>query len=332
MDVKVGTAAARIFNSAVAAAAVGAAWELGALDELHDHHKLDIDEFAEARSLDLEATLAMFYALSTVDIVERHGTVVLPGPVFEEVCATRSLFHWLTQGSGELFRRMPALLPRDNRRGAFYTRDAAAISYACREINANFFDPAFWRVMEGLDIGFSMVADLGSGSGERLLQIVKRYPHVRGLGLDVAPAALAFAEAEVRSAGLGDRVTFVEADARSLTPRPEYAPVELLTCFMMGHDFWPRENCVASLRRLREAFPNARRFLLGDTARTAGIPDNEVPVFTLGFEVGHALMGVYLPTLQEWDTVFADGGWTCLRRRVIETPAASAIFELEPRR
>jgi hypothetical protein len=330
MDIGTTRSAARIFNSAVAAAAVGAAWELGALDELAEQQKLDVGTFADVHDLDAAATGAMFHALASVEIVERRGSLIVPGPVFDEVLRTKSLFHWLWQGSGELFRRMPAVLRRRNRVGAFYSRDAAAISYACRDINAMFFDPVFWRAMECLDGGFSTVADLGSGSGERLAQILRRYPHVSGLGLDIAPDALRLAAAEAARCGLADRVTFVEADVRTLRPRPEYAPVELLTCFMMGHDFWPRQRCVESLRLLRAAFPGARRFLLGDTARTVGTPDTEVPVFTLGFEVGHALMGVYLPTLREWDDVFHDGGWTCVRRHLVDMPDASVVFELEP--
>src|SRR5262249_3518883 len=129
--------------------------------------------------------------------------------------------------------------------------------------------------------------------------------------------------------GLGDRFSFELADVRALEFRDEFAHIDLLTCFMMGHDFWPRDSCVTSLRRLRAAFPNVRRFLLGDTARSTGIPPAEVPVCTLGFEVGHAVMGVYLPTIDEWDEVFAEGGWHCLEKHLIETPAASVIFELE---
>jgi hypothetical protein len=72
-----------------------------------------------------------------------------------------------------------------------------------------------------------------------------------------------------------------------------------------------------------------RKFLLGDTARTSGIPDDELPIFTLGFEVAHAMMGVYLPTVEEWDGVFEEGGWRCTRKHHIDTPAATVIFELE---
>jgi len=321
--------AADIYNSAVAAWAISAAWEIGALDELNDSGSLNVEDFAEKRDLHLASTVGMFTALATVDVVRRENGSVTTAPNFEEVYRTRSFFHWLSRGCAELFTQMPTVLQNKNRVGRFYQRDAAAISYACRDINAACFDPAFWAAMDRVTFPFSVVADLGCGSGERLTQILRRYPDVRGLGLDIAPDALVVARADAAGYGLSERLAFVEADVRRVPARPEFAEVELLTCFMMGHDFWPRENCVATLRQLRELFPNVKRFLLGDATRTVGIADDEMPIFTLGFEVGHDLMGVYLPTLAEWNDVFADSGWNCVGWQPVEGITASVVFELE---
>jgi hypothetical protein len=321
-------ATADVFNSAMAAWAIAAAWEIGALDELREHGKLETEDFAQRNDLHLPSTTGMFTALSAVQAVEREGSVVLPGPLFDEVYRTKSLFHWLSRGSSELFTQWPSVMRNANRTGEFYRRDAAAISFACRDINTNCFDPAFWTAMNGLDFSFTVAADLGCGSGERLMQILSRYPGTRGLGIDIAPAAIEVAKADAATAGLADRLAFSLGDARSLEPNPQFHDVELLTCFMMGHDFWPREDCIASLRRIRELFPNVRRFLLGDATRTAGIPDHQLPVFTLGFEVGHDMMGVYMPTITEWDSVFEQGGWQCLKTHPVDGLTASVVFEL----
>jgi hypothetical protein len=45
-------AVATIFNSAIAAAAIGAAWELGLLDELRNQKKVDVRKFATQHDLD----------------------------------------------------------------------------------------------------------------------------------------------------------------------------------------------------------------------------------------------------------------------------------------
>ncbi len=324
--------AADIFNSAVAATAIGAAWELGALAELDTRRTLDVEEFAARNDLDFTATTAMFTALASVGVVERASGTITPGPGFAEVYRAKPMFYWLCQGSWSLFARMPALLRNENRSGDFYERDARAISFASREANRVFFDPLFWRALNSGDTAggpFSVAVDLGSGSGERLIRIAERYPGVRGIGLDIAEASVGMAEEEAGRRGLADRIGFRTVDVRALEPEPEFAEVDLLLCFMMGHDLWPRDNCVAALRRLREAFPNVRRFLLGDTVRTTNVPDDKIPVFTLGFEVGHALMGVYLPTVDEWLKVFADGGWRCVATYESDALAGTVVFELD---
>ncbi|MFI9841236.1 class I SAM-dependent methyltransferase [Nonomuraea sp. NPDC051941] len=323
-----GAAVAGIYNSAVAAFAISAAWEIGALDALRERGVIDPLEFAAEHGLDDNAARAMFAALAAADVVTRQDAKVLAGPHLDEVYRHKAFFHWLTVGSVSLFADMANVARTDNRVGRFYSRNAPAIGYACRDINRLSFEPVFFTALDKIGFTPAAVADLGTGSGERLVQLLDRYPGARGVGLDIAPSALTDAQGYLAGLGLGDRVELIEADATALDPDPRFAEVELLTCFMMGHDFWPREQCVASLRRLREAFPNARKFLLGDTARTRGIPEAEMPVFTLAFEVAHDLMGVYLPTLEEWEGVFTESGWKLDQVHHVEVPTDSVIYEL----
>ena len=88
-----------------------------------------------------------------------------------------AFFRWLTRrlGGGGLFSCcLQYVLRNEHRKGDFYHRDHAAIAYVCRDINHQYFDPAFWEAMDGLDFKFQSVVDLGSGSGERLMQILER--------------------------------------------------------------------------------------------------------------------------------------------------------------
>ena len=331
-------AVANIFNSAIAAAAIGAAWELGLLDELRGKKQVDVRNFASEHNLDSGSMQGLVTALAVVNVLQHDQHTITAGRLLEEAYKTKSLFHWLALGSGELFSNMQYVLRNENRTGAFYRRDPAAIAYACRDINRQHFDPAFWTAMDGLDYNLHSVVDLGSGSGERLMQILEQHPEATGIGIDIAGPANKVAAAEALKRGFGDRLVFTEGDAREISYRDDFAQVDLLTCFMMGHDFWPRDNCVATLQRLRKAFPKARRFLLGDATRilldNAGskytVTEDNVPIFTLGFEFGHAMMGVHLPTMEEWEGVFEEGGWRCAEKHLIESVSLSVIFELEP--
>lgn len=320
--------AARIFNSTVAGFAIAAAWEIGALSVLHADRRLNIYDFCTANDLDRVSTDGMFSALASVDIVKRDGENLLAGPEFDEVFQSKAFFHWLTIGCADLFANMPSIIRNENRTGNFYRRNAVAISYACRDINAQAFDPAFRAALDSIDFKVTKVADLGCGGGSRLVQLADRYPGTLGVGVDISDASLADAEQFVASAGYGAQFDFIRSDVRAVGEDPRFEDVDLLTCFMMGHDLWPREDCVASLRKLRAAFPGVRRFLLGDTARTDGVADRDKRIFTLGFETAHDLMGVFLPTLSDWESVFDDSGWTCLNVRAVDTPADSVIYEL----
>jgi tRNA G46 methylase TrmB len=321
---------ARIYNSAVAASAIGAAWEIGALDRLQADGGLDIYEFAEDQRLHPPAVAGMFRALASVGVVHRTGTKVVPAPAFAEVCRTRSFFHWLTRGSAELFREMPDVMRLSNRTGDFFRRDGAAIAVACREMNSFCYDPWFHEALDQASASISVCADLGCGSGDRLLQLLRRDPAARGIGIDIAAGAIDVARDAVTAAGMADRVTFIEADVLQLTSQPEFADVRLLTCFMMAHDFWPRDRCVATLRRLREVFPNAERLLLGDATRSAETDNEEPPTFRLAFELGHDLMGVFIPTVSDWMSVFADGGWRVVKTWSIDIAVGEVIFDLVP--
>jgi phenylpyruvate C(3)-methyltransferase len=324
-------AVAHIYNSAVAAWAISAAWELGLLDELKNSGIVDASEFAMRQRLDLPSTLGLVRALAAVEVVERNDTKVIPASNFAEVFRTRSFFHWLARGNSELFASMPEVLRIANRNGSFYRRDPAAIAFACREINCFCYDPWFWAAIDALEFDVTMVADLGCGSGERVMRMVSRHAVARGLGIDMASPPIKAARTEAEKAGLHDRVSFLEADILTMEARPEFAEIDLITCFMMGHDFWPRQRCINTLRRLSVLFPNARSFILGDATRTIGVRDQDLPVFTLGFELAHDMMGAYMPTLADWESVFESSPWRLRKKHSIGISVGEVIFELERR-
>lgn len=323
-------AISRLCTSAVVGSVISAFWELGAMDQVNEQGWLDVDEFAASNDLDAASTLAMFRVLSAVGIVTRDGGRVTPATNFAEAYRNKSFFHWVARGSAELFRQLPELIQVKNRVGEFCKRDAVSIAFACREINTYCYDPQFWAAVDSLDFQASAVADLGCGNGERIFQLLHRYPDMRAIGIDIASPVVEVAVAEAHAAGLSSRVDFIEADVSTLTERKDFVEVDLLTCFMMGHDLWPRQRCVDTLRRLRKVFPNVRRALLGDATRNTEAADRDMPVFALPFELGHAVMGIYLPTVEDWESVFEEGGWRLCRKYPINIAVGETIFEIEP--
>lgn len=322
---------AHLYNSALAAWSIGAAWEIGALDELLEHGSLSIQEFCLRNNFHEPSIFGMFRSLAVVDIVDIDGAAVTPAVNFTEVCRTRSFFHWLTRGSGELFRQLPTLVRKENRVGNFYRRDAEAIAVACREIDAISYGPHFWDAMADSGSEFRAVADLGCGSGDRIIQILKRYPDAQGVGIDIAKSAVELARVSAESASVASRVTFVEADILAMKAIPLAEEVEVVTCFMAGHDFWPRMRCIETLTRIRKTFPNARRLILGDATRSVGVDDKDLPIFALSFQFAHDLMAAFIPTIEDWNLVFEESVWKVHNMRSINIAVNEVIFELVAR-
>jgi len=315
------------FNGAVAAAALSAAWDLGLLDELADRDSVDVPEFIARTGTHPGALRKILVALSSrrIVVLDAGPNRAQRGPGFDQAFRTRGFFYWLTRGCGELFTDLTALVADADRQ---MRRDSRAISLACRSIARNFFDPPLRDLLDGID--FSTVADLGAGSGDRIIMLAEQRPAIRAIGVDIARGALGVAREAVQEAELQQRITLIQDDVLNMSPRPEYTDVDLVTCFLMGHDFWPRDNCVKTLQQLRENFPNLRHLILGDTCRSVGVEGPDLPMFTIGFETVHAVMDQYLPTLDEWYSVIEESGWRRTDQRLIDLPAFSFIFHLTP--
>ncbi|MGW5687517.1 SAM-dependent methyltransferase [Nonomuraea sp. NPDC003754] len=318
---------ADLFSSYLVAVSLSAAAELGILEALKEQGSYSF-ETAEADGLDRGVVRQLLVTLSWAEVVEVADDKAVTGPLFESAYAARGYFYWMVRGCGELFSVVPEVARTEDRTGDFYTRDMRAVAVGSRLIGDTEVEPHFVELLAELD--YEVIADLGCGSGQRLMGAAGRRPGVRGVGVDIAPAAVELARASVAEAGMADRISIVTGDVRNLEPRPEFADVDLITCVFLGHDFWPKATCVAGLRKLRTAFPNARRLLLCDVVRSETLPGPDTRIFTLGFELVHALMGVYLPTREEWHEAFRESGWVCADERHFAAPPRGILFDLRP--
>jgi hypothetical protein len=216
----------------------------------------------------------------------------------------------------------------ESRRGDFAGRDPRYIAIAGRDYGARFVEGEFRRTLAAFP--FHTVCDLGCGSADRLIRLLRDHPEARGIGVELHPGTVALAREAVERSGLAARLRIVEADIARVEPDPGFAQVDLLLAFFNGHDLWPRERCRAALDRIHAAFPAARRFLLCDTWRSDLEAAAEPPTFTLGFELTHAAMGQYVPSAPEWRELFAETSWRLAGEHPIGIPF-STIFDLRSR-
>jgi len=318
-----------LFNATIASSAIAAAADVGLFDRLREGC-VDLRRYCAERRLHEPSLSAIVRALAGFDIVTvaADGGTVSRGSQFERAYADKGYFIWLVRGYGQALQHL-AELCRLNASAApgvdGIGRDSRYIALAGLDYGARFVDPHVRGALEREQ--FTVVADLGCGSGARLIDIVSARPGTRGIGVDINPETAALACERVRHAGLADRITIVCDDVRRLAARPEYLEVDLLLSFFMGHDLWPHDACLAIFSRLPQLFPSVKRFLLCDTYRTPA--DAGLPIFVLGFELTHALMRQEIPSESDWQGLFDEAGWTCVGAEQVGIPS-SAIFELRP--
>jgi len=319
----------RLFNAAIGASAVAAGFELGLFAELEQADSLDLETFGQSRQLYTWSLAAICEVLQCFDIVRvsQDRKTVTKGPGFAGANADKGYFLWLMRGYGNLMQNLASIVQQGDCTMDGIGRDGKYIAMAGRDYGAHFVDPHFNELMD--EEPFTVAADLGCGSANRLIALAKERPSFRGVGVEVNKGAVELARRSIQEAGLQDRVQVVHSDVKNLVAQPEFEDVEVLFCFFMGHDLWPRPNCLKAFRSIRSAFPSLQRFLFSDTYRPEEPIQGEPPIFTLGFEFTHNLMGQYIPKCSEWEELFAESGWTCAKRRDIGI-AYSSIFDLRP--
>lgn len=319
----------RLFNAAIGASAIAASFELGLFEELGEAEEIDLEAFSERRQLYGWSVASICEVLQCFDIlhVSDDRKRVRRGPVFDAANADKGYFLWLMRGYGNLMQNLASIVQRGDCTMDGIGRDGKYIAMAGRDYGAQFVDPHFNELMD--EEPFTVAADLGCGSANRLIALAKERPSFRGVGVEVNKGAVELARRSVQEAGLGERVQIVHSDVKNLVAQPEFAEVEVLFCFFMGHDLWPRPNCLKAFRSIRSSFPSLRRFLFSDTYRPEEPIVGEPPIFTLGFEFTHNLMGQYIPKCSEWEDLFVESGWNCAKRRDIGI-AYSSIFDLRP--
>ncbi|MDJ1177500.1 class I SAM-dependent methyltransferase [Roseofilum sp. BLCC_M91] len=320
---------APIFNSTLVSSALSAAYELGLIEELADRKIIEINQFCQDQNLHEPSVKAIILALCCSNICEidpTHSTVK-PGASFTEAYQYKGYFLWLIRGYGHMLQNLASITKNENRHDDFINRDGKYIALGGRDYGQQFVDDYFQTLMQ--DFPYHCIADLGCGSGAKLIDIVTKNPTLRAIGLDVNPGAVKTAQMAVQTAQLQTNIKIIEADISQLQPQPDFEEVDVVFSFFNGHDLWPRHKCLKFLQNLYIAFPKIKRFLLCDTYRSDVVPSANIPIFTLGFEFTHGVMGQYIPSLTEWLDLFADSGWNCVEHREIGIPF-SAIFDLRP--
>lgn len=297
-----------VFNGFVAANVIFSLDQLGLLDRLAEQplplaHLEDERGKAGAELVRVAASLGY---LTRVD-----GTVALT-PAGREMHRMRGYFTWSVGGYHDVLRNAADIIAGHRTFGETVLRDEAMVATGAGQNGARLMGHILDDVIDGLQFGH--IADLGSGDGSRLRQVLARRDGASGTGYDISVPATELAQKGFADRGLTGRAEAVAADVLGLVDgglRDERAAeVDAVISVFLMHDLLAdpaRRSAV--LPGLRDAFPRARTFLVADTMLRPGPEEpDQLPVCTTGYELAHALMGVPLHTTDTYEQLFTAAG------------------------
>ncbi|MEU3994127.1 class I SAM-dependent methyltransferase [Streptomyces platensis] len=312
------------FNGYIAANVVFALDGVGIFDELDAQGSLRVSEFVQRRALDGQLIHALLTAAETFGYIATRDDLVTLTGAGKEVARMRGFFTWSVGGYGSVFSSIRPLAMGESSYGVDVTRDEGMVALGSGQSGTFLMSSIFEDALR--DVDFETIADLGSGTADRLCRLVKQHDGSRGVAIDISLPATQIAQSRIHEHGLDTRVQAMRADVLDVVMRREekskLAGVDTVMSFFLLHDLLADPTQRASvLPRMREAFPAAKTFLLADTViRPAHANQSTLPIFSAGYELAHALMGIPLHTRETYEQLFAEAGLRI--RRVVPFGAA----------
>lgn len=139
-------------------------------------------------------------------------------------------------------------------------KDAAALRRFCGLMSA-YCVPLGKLVAETLDFTpFQCVLDVAGGVGGLIIEVGKKYPHIRGVVMDLPPVC-ALADEAIEAAGLTGRFTSQSAD---LFAGPYPSGADVISLGWVLHD-WNDEHCRQILKHCYNALPSGGALLITES-------------------------------------------------------------------
>lgn len=131
--------------------------------------------------------------------------------------------------------------------------------------------PALPALKAKLDAGAD-VAEVGCGAGQCIVPVAAAFPNSHFTGFDIDAASLAKARAKAASAGITDRITFMQIPAESI---PGANRFDLVMAFNCVHDM---ANPRGALAGIRQALKPGGTLLWSEAEAADRLEDNLTPI------------------------------------------------------
>lgn len=293
---------------------------LGVIHLLEGGDAFTVDDLAAAAEVPAEGARAYVDALIAAAVLVPAG---VPGAYaaasdFEERRYESGYLSWALNANRPFIEHAAEFLrsPADSR--ARYPRDGRQVAVSSRWMGSHAFYPIALSTI--LEAAPRHVVDLGAGTGQLLIEILRARPESTAVALDLDHGACVEAVRAGRQAGVGDRLTVVERSIQSVADDP--SPVDGADVVHAGfvfHDMMPEEEHIADgvLRNCREALRPG-----GVMAMTEAVPyvpnERERRFSTIVTYYHQQFMARRLLDEQEWQDKLRAAGFSdvkCIHHR-----------------
>jgi SAM-dependent methyltransferase len=170
------------------------------------------------------------------------------------------------------------------------------------------------------------ILDVGCGAAYGLVHMSRRFPSVRGLGLEVDPPMLELAAKSLAEAGAGDRIRVEPTSALAMTFADRF---DLAVMNIALHETGERPEWEEVLRRVHRALRPGGALLIAELPYPARIEEyREQPAYRMlaGIQHHEVLVGCGMITIPELAELLAGAGFRPVRR--IDQPNPTRIMYL----
>jgi SAM-dependent methyltransferase len=271
-----------------------------------------------------------FLTEATLRYLAQRGVVRTDGDVYrltdfgKELYEERGYLVWLSGGYGEALHRFGDLLSGRRRFRTDIDRDVRWVAVGSALVGQKDLVPEVMEVLR--EIEFDRVADLGCGNGHFLIGVCRAVGG-EGIGVDISRDACAEARQEVARAGLDDRITIVQADARDPGNIAGLDGVQLVVTFFFLHEVLEagHDVLVDYLGQLAGRLPS-RAYLLTAEITPPEREHNAPELLSPEYVLTQAFMTQDLLGEEGWRQAFTESGFQV--RRVVRPnlPGARIIL------
>lgn len=304
---------------------------LGVLDEMRRQNWLDVTAHAQQQGLDGRLLTAVCDALYSRSMLKKDAAGRFALEESSEFLVTNALSRgWfnLANGYENVLFHLEDLVRGSKKYGVDVVRDGELVGVGSGLASRDFYFPLVLDKLAQLKV--KRVLDIGSGDGEFLRLVCRRFPAAEGVGLDLSPAAVEAGRASVRASGLDSRIQLHVGDAMRLASyRKELTGVDAAATFFVLHELCDggrNERALAFLRAFRETLPGVP-FLITETVRPTAAEMRDRPGPAIEYFLFHDLSGQHPVDRDTWRHLFEEAGFQKIEEDYISF-ARTAIFTI----